>query len=125
MSKVLVVEDNSLNMKLFCDLLSLEKCDIITSSCGKGVIELVKTQMPDLILMDIQLGDIPGIEIIKDLKADPETCAIPIISITAFAMKQDELRITESGCDLYLSKPVSIDNFFQAVRRFLPSKCTT
>lgn len=124
MNKVLVVEDNALNMKLFCDLLSLEKCKIITSCCGGGVVDLVKSERPNLILMDIQLGDMSGIDIIKNLKADNDTSDIPIISITAYAMKQDEILITESGCDLYLSKPVSIDNFFQAIRQFLPKYVT-
>lgn len=121
MNKILIVEDNELNMKLFRDLLSMHRCEIITSSKGSGVIELVVTHKPQLILMDIQLGDISGIDLIQQLKSDPETSYIPIISITAFAMKQDEVRITQCGCDLYLSKPVAIDSFFAAVRKFLPT----
>ncbi len=121
MSKILIVEDNELNMKLFFDLLSLKECEIIKSTCGAGVIQLVKDNLPDLILMDIQLSDISGIDLIKELKKDKDTSEIPIISITAFAMKQDELRITESGCNLYLSKPVSIEKFFESIRCFLPN----
>lgn len=121
MNKILIVEDNELNMKLFRDLLSMHICEIITSNKGTGVIELVAEHKPNLILMDIQLRDISGIDLIKQLKANPETSDIPIISITAFAMKQDEIRITQCGCDLYLSKPVAIDSFFAAVRKFLPN----
>jgi two-component system cell cycle response regulator DivK len=121
MNKILIVEDNELNMKLFRDLLSLQACEIITSNKGEGVIELVLEHMPNLILMDIQLGDMSGIDLIQQLKSMPETASIPIISITAFAMKQDEIKITKCGCDLYLSKPVAIDSFFAAVRRFLPT----
>lgn len=121
MNKILIVEDNELNMKLFRDLLSMRVCEIITSNKGTGVMELVMDHKPDLILMDIQLGDISGIDLIQQLKSDPETSHIPIISITAFAMKQDEVRIIQCGCDLYLSKPVAIDNFFTAVRKFLPT----
>lgn len=121
MYKILIVEDNELNMKLFFDLLSLQQCQIIKSSCGIGVVEIVKQHHPDLILMDIQLSDISGLDVIKILKEDDDTSDIPIISITAFAMKQDEQRITESGCNLYLSKPVSIEKFFESIRQFLPN----
>lgn len=121
MYKILIVEDNELNMKLFFDLLSMQQCKIIKSSCGFGVIEMVKEHQPDLILMDIQLSDISGLDLIKILKEDKTTSDIPIISITAFAMKQDEVRVTESGCNLYLSKPVSIEKFFASVRQFLPN----
>lgn len=118
MSKVLVVEDNALNLKLFHDLLSIQHYDVITSKDGKNILEMVKREKPDLILMDIQLNGISGIDIIKELKADKETRHIPIIAITAFAMKNDEIKITESGCDMYLSKPVSIDRFFEAVGHY-------
>ncbi len=121
MNKILIVEDNELNMKLFRDLLSMRVCEVIVSNKGTGVLELVMEHKPNLILMDVQLGDISGIDLIKQLKSDPETSYIPIISITAFAMKQDEIRVMRSGCDLYLSKPVSIDSFFAAVRKFLPT----
>ncbi len=119
MSNVLIVEDNDLNMKLFSDLLRVKKHNVISSSTGVGILDLVKTQKPDLILMDIQLKGISGIDLIKELKEDAETLHIPIIAITAFAMKHDEIKITESGCNLYLSKPVSIDKFFEAVQRLL------
>ncbi|NRB11036.1 MAG: response regulator [Rickettsiaceae bacterium] len=116
MSKVLVVEDNDLNLKLFRDLLRTRDHDVVESSDGINVTNIVKTEKPDLILMDIQLNGISGIDLISDLKKNPETYNIPIIAITAFAMKKDEIKISSSGCDLYISKPVSIDRFFCCYR---------
>ncbi len=112
MVKVLVVEDNELNLKLFCDLLTIKDHEVILSKDGFNILEIVIEQLPDLILMDIQLADVSGLDLIKILKNNPKTNKIPIIVITAFAMKNEVMRISESGCDLYLSKPVSIDNFF-------------
>lgn len=119
MAKVLVVEDNELNLKLFCDLLMLKGHEVIISKDGFNILAIVSEQLPDLILMDIQLADISGLELIKILKNNPKTHKIPIIVITAFAMKNEVMRISESGCDLYLSKPVSIDNFFFSIEKFV------
>jgi two-component system, cell cycle response regulator DivK len=119
MSKVLVVEDNDLNLKLFHDLLMMKKHQVITSKEGKDAFNLAKTELPDLILMDIQLNGISGLDIIKALKQEVATSNIPIIAITAFAMKHDEMKIMQSGCDMYLSKPVSMGNFFEAVAMYL------
>ncbi|MEY3197114.1 MAG: hypothetical protein RLZZ59_482 [Pseudomonadota bacterium] len=119
MSKVLVVEDNELNLKLFHDLLKMKKHEVITSMEGTDAFDLAKSENPDLILMDIQLRGISGLEIIKALKAESTTSDIPIIAITAFAMKNDEEKIMQSGCDMYLAKPVSMDNFFNALSKYL------
>lgn len=119
MKKVLVVEDNDLNLKLFCDLLAIHNCEVVTSRDGIGVIELAKKEVPQLILMDIQLNGISGIDLIRQLKTDSATSHIPIIAVTAFAMKNDEIRILDSGCDLYLTKPISIDHFIKAINKFL------
>ena len=119
MSRVLIVEDNDLNLKLFHDLLTIKHYDIITSREGHDAVELARSQNPDLILMDIQLGGVSGLDIIKVLKGASDTSKIPIIAVTAFAMKQDEIKIMESGCDMYLSKPVSINQFFDAVAKYL------
>lgn len=124
MAKVLVVEDNELNLKLFCDLLTIKDHEVILSKDGFNILEIVIEQLPDLILMDIQLADVSGLDLIKILKNDPKTNKIPIIVITAFAMKNEVIRISESGCDLYLSKPVSIDNFFFSVERFISNNNT-
>ena len=119
MAKVLVVEDNELNLKLFCDLLTIKDHEVILSKDGFNILEIVIEQLPDLILMDIQLADVSGLDLIKILKNNPKTNKIPIIVITAFAMKNEVIRISESGCDLYLSKPVSIDNFFFSIEKFI------
>lgn len=120
MGKVLIVEDNDLNLKLFYDLLKVKECEVIISKNGVDVENITLKEKPDLILMDIQLGGgISGIDLIRDLKKNKDTKHIPIIAITAFAMKTDEERILESGCDMYLSKPVSIETFFQAIDKFL------
>ncbi len=118
MDKVLIVEDNELNLKLFHDLLLIQNYEVIISKDGVGIPAIVKQQQPSLILMDIQLSGVSGIDVIKELKEDPETSSVPIIAITAFAMKNDEAKISESGCDMYLSKPVSIDIFFDALNKF-------
>ncbi|MBN8512615.1 MAG: response regulator [Rickettsiales bacterium] len=119
MARVLIVEDNELNLKLFHDLLTIQEHEVVTSRDGKGILELVVTSEPDLILMDIHLNGLSGIDLVQILKNDSKTSHIPIIVITAFAMKMDEARISKSGCDMYLSKPVSIDKFFKAVEKFL------
>ncbi|BBB56215.1 chemotaxis protein CheY [Candidatus Megaera polyxenophila] len=124
MAKVLVVEDNELNLKLFCDLLTIKDHEVILSKDGFNILEIVIEQLPDLILMDIQLADVSGLDLIKILKNNPKTNKISIIVITAFAMKNEVMRISESGCDLYLSKPVSIDNFFFSVERFISNNNT-
>src|SRR5687768_14031205 len=99
MNKVLIVEDNELNLKLFYDLLMIQNYEVITSKDGIGIPSIVERERPDLILMDIQLNNISGIDIIKELKSTRSTSNIPIVVITAFAMKNDEIRILESGCD--------------------------
>lgn len=119
MGRVLIVEDNDLNMKLFHDLLTIQKHQVFISRDGVSVMEMALSQNLDLILMDIQLNGISGIDLIYNLKANPDTSSIPIIAITAFAMKKDEIHISQSGCDMYLAKPVSIDRFFKAVEKFV------
>lgn len=117
--KVLIVEDNDLNMKLFQDLLEAHGIDTIEARDGKNVINITKEQNPDLILMDIQLPEISGLDVIKMIKADEELKYIPIIAVTAFAMKGDEHRIRESGCEGYISKPISVSSFVETVQEYL------
>lgn len=116
---VLIVEDNELNMKLFNDLLQAHGIETVRTRSGVEALGLTRSHRPDLILMDIQLPEVSGIDIIKVLKEDEETAAIPIIAITAFAMKGDEERIRESGCEGYLSKPISVATFVKTVNAFL------
>ena len=118
--KVLIAEDNLLNMKLFKDLLEMKKAKTICIDDGRKVIKETLKHKPDLILMDIRLNDISGIDIIKEIKINQELKSIPIIALTAFAMKNDQERILRSGCEGYMSKPISIDKFFQIVGKFIP-----
>ena len=125
MRNVLVVEDNELNLKLFHDLLLIQKHNVIISKDGIGITELVLKEKPDLILMDIQINKVSGIDLIRELKANIKTRHIPIIAITALAMESDKADIYESGCDMYLTKPVSINTFFKSVDHFInPSSHT-
>ncbi len=115
---VLIVEDNELNMKLFHDLLEAHGYDTLQTRSGVEAITLARKHKPDLILMDIQLPEVSGLDVIKWLKEDNATKAIPVIAVTAFAMKGDEERIREGGCEAYISKPISVSMFLDTVRHF-------
>jgi two-component system, cell cycle response regulator DivK len=120
MSKqVLIVEDNELNMKLFNDLLEANGYRTIQTRNGVEAIELVRAHRPDLILMDIQLPEVSGLDVIQWLKKDETLKDIPVVAITAFAMKGDEEKIRQSGCEAYLSKPISVVKFLETVRTYL------
>jgi two-component system cell cycle response regulator DivK len=116
---VLIVEDNELNMKLFHDLLEAHGYNTVQTRNGIDVMALAREHRPDLILMDIQLPEVSGLEVTRWLKDDEELRSIPVIAITAFAMKGDEERIREGGCEAYLSKPISVAKFLETVRGFL------
>ena len=116
---VLIVEDNELNMKLFNDLLEAHGYLTLKTANGVEAVELARTHRPDLILMDIQLPEVSGLEITRWLKDDSQLASIPIVAVTAFAMKGDEERIREGGCEAYLSKPISVGKFIETVRHFL------
>jgi two-component system cell cycle response regulator DivK len=117
--KILIVEDNELNAKLFSDLLNANGFETIGTNEGIEAIGLARKSMPDLIIMDIQLPEISGLDITRKIKADDEMKHIPIIAVTAFAMKDDEEKILQAGCEAYLSKPIAIDQFLDTVRRFV------
>jgi two-component system cell cycle response regulator DivK len=116
---VLIVEDNELNMKLFHDLLQANGFDTIETRNGIEALDLARKHKPDLILMDIQLPEVSGLEVTKWIKEDDELRSIPVIAVTAFAMKGDEERIREGGCEAYLSKPISVAKFLETVRHFV------
>ncbi|MCK0197592.1 response regulator [Ancylobacter sp. 6x-1] len=116
---VMIVEDNELNMKLFHDLLEAHGYATVETRSGVEAVELARRHRPDLILMDIQLPERSGLEVTRELKADPELRAIPVVAVTAFAMKGDEERIREGGCEAYLSKPISVAKFLETVRHFV------
>src|SRR5512143_1380114 len=116
---VLIVEDNELNMKLFNDLLVAHGYRTIGTRNGIEALDLARKHRPDLILMDIQLPEVSGLEVTKWLKDDPELKSIPVVAVTAFAMKGDEEVIRQGGCEAYISKPISVTSFLDTVRRFL------
>ncbi len=116
---VLIVEDNELNMKLFNDLLEANGYATIQTRSGVEAVELAKTHRPDLILMDIQLPEVSGLQVIQWIKNDESLKHIPVIAITAFAMKGDEEKIRQGGCEAYLSKPISVVKFLETVRTYL------
>jgi two-component system cell cycle response regulator DivK len=116
---VLVVEDNELNMKLFHDLLEANGYNIVQTRNGLEAIDLAREHRPDLILMDIQLPEVSGLEVTKWIKEDDELRSIPVIAVTAFAMKGDEERIRQGGCEAYLSKPISVGKFIETVKRHI------
>jgi len=116
---VLIVEDNELNMKLFHDLLEAHGYATVGTRNGVEAIELARSHRPNLILMDIQLPEVSGLEVTKWIKDDPDLHMIPVIAVTAFAMKGDEERIRQGGCEAYLSKPISVAKFMETVHRFL------
>ena len=119
MKTVLIVEDNELNMKLFNDLLEAHGYATLKTSDGIEAIELARTHHPALILMDIQLPEVSGLEVTKWLKEDDELHVIPVIAVTAFAMKGDEERIRQGGCEAYVSKPISVPKFIETIKTYL------
>jgi two-component system cell cycle response regulator DivK len=116
---VLIVEDNELNMKLFHDLLEAHGYNILQTRDGIEALKLARKHHPDLILMDIQLPEVSGLEVTKWIKEDDNMKSIPIIAVTAFAMKGDEEKIRESGCEAYIAKPISVSHFLETVQKFL------
>ena len=116
---VLIVEDNELNMRLFNDLLEAFGYRTVKTSDGREALPLARQHKPDLIVMDIQLPDISGLDITDRLKKDPALKAIPVIAVTAFAMRGDEQKILAAGCDAYLSKPISVSTFLETIRKFI------
>ena len=116
---VLVVEDNDLNMKLFHDLLEAHGYNIIQTKDGMDALRLARQHRPDLILMDIQLPEVSGLEVTKWLKEDDNLKSIPVVAVTAFAMKGDEEKIRDGGCEAYIAKPISVTKFLQTVEKFL------
>jgi len=119
---ILIIEDNELNMKLFADLLQAQGYRVLQS--GEGVLgfQLAREQRPDLIVMDIQLPAISGLEVTRWIKEDPDLAHIPVVAVTAFAMKGDETRILEGGCQAYMAKPISVTAFMGIIRQLLDER---
>jgi len=118
--KILIVEDNELNLKLFCDLLRAHGFDVEPVRDGREALERAQDFRPDLIIMDIQMPHISGLEVIELLKQQPLLAPVPVLAVTAYAAKGDEERIREAGAEGYVSKPISVVRFVEAVRALLP-----
>jgi two-component system cell cycle response regulator DivK len=118
--RVLVVEDNELNLKLFCDLLRAHEFDAAPVSDGREAVARAREFEPDLVVMDIQLPHVSGDALIRQMKADAQLQAIPIMAVTAYAGREDEERIRAAGANAYVSKPISLARFMEEVRSLLP-----
>src|SRR5215475_13020127 len=119
MSLILIVEDNEKNLKLVRDVLQVKGYKTLETGTAEDGIKVAVEQKPDLILMDIQLPGMNGIEALKVLRADPATSAIPVIAVTASVMQQDRNLITEAGFDGYIAKPINLKEFLDTVRAML------
>ena len=116
MSLILIVEDNEKNMKLVRDVLQAKGYATIEAGTGEDGVRLAGERKPDLVLMDIQLPGISGIEALRQLRASRETAGIPAIAVTASVMQQDRKQITEAGFDAYIGKPINLKEFLETVR---------
>lgn len=117
--RILVVEDNELNMKLLNDVLEAHGYAVMSTGRGAEAVDWARQYLPDLILMDLQLPDLSGLDATRQLKANPETRAIPIIAVTAFAMAGDEKRALDHGCDAYVAKPIILKDFLNLIAGFI------
>ena len=122
MSVILIVEDNEKNLKLVRDVLQVKGYETIEAGTAEDGIELARNRKPDLILMDIQLPGMNGIDALKVLRADASTTRIPVIAVTASVMQQDRNLITDAGFDGYIAKPINLKEFLEAVRAMLERK---
>lgn len=113
--KVIIVEDNELNLKLFTDLLRAHGFEVTAKRDGRDIVKAVEDIMPNLVIMDIQLPNISGLDLIETIASHSQLSAIPILAVTAYAGKGDEERILSAGAKAYLSKPVSVMKFLEAV----------
>ncbi len=120
--KVLVVEDNPLNMKLFSVLITAQGYDVLQAPDGVKGLELAREHHPDLILMDMQLPGISGLDVTRILKDDERTRSIPVVVTTAHIASGDDARIRECGCDGFLAKPIAISEFLSLIDSFLTGK---
>jgi two-component system, cell cycle response regulator DivK len=123
--RILIVEDNELSLKLLKDVLEFHRYTIISTNLGGAALDLARKHLPHLILVDIQLPDIPGTEAAGRLKADEQVRAIPVVAVTAFAMSGDRDKILDSGCDDYVSKPINLLDFLALVERYMKETATS
>lgn len=119
MARILIVEDNPANLKLAQAILEHSGYQVLSAMRGDDGLALAQRELPDLILMDVQMPGMSGLEATRLLKADPRTAAIPVVGLTAFAMKGDDQRILAAGCDAYLPKPYGHAQLTDLVARLL------
>ena len=119
MAKILIVEDNALNIKLFCDLLAAHGHQPEAVTDSRNAIEAARSFVPDLVITDIQLPHVSGLELIRLIRGDDQLAAIPIMAVTAYSAQGDEERIRAAGAQAYVSKPISVVRFAQAVEELL------
>ena len=117
--RILVVEDNELNLKLLNDVLEAHGYNVLTTGEGAVAIAWAQQYHPDLILMDLQLPDMSGLEVTRQLKASSDTSDIPIVAVTAFAMAGDEKRALDHGCDAYVAKPIDLRSFLDLIAGYV------
>ncbi|AEI37821.1 MAG: response regulator [Zymomonas mobilis subsp. pomaceae] len=118
-SRILIVEDNELNLKLFCDLLRAHNFEVEPVRDGRGMLERAQNFMPELIIMDIQLPHVSGLELITQLKKTERLCHIPVMAVTAYAAPEDEQKIRQAGATSYIAKPISVIRFLEAVKALI------
>ena len=121
MSVILIVEDNEKNMKLARDILQVKGYSTLEAITGQDGVRLAKEKKPDLVLMDIQLPDISGIEAFRQLRADPQTAAIPVVALTASVTPTDRTQINQAGFSAFLGKPIDLKDFLATVKRLVES----
>ena len=122
--RILVVEDNELNLKLVRDVLGYAGYEVVEARTGEQGVELAAECLPDLVLMDLQLPGIDGIEALRQLRASPLTQDVPVVAVTAFAMREDRERAFRAGFDGYVEKPFGVRELPAQVRSFLPDRIT-
>jgi two-component system cell cycle response regulator DivK len=121
-NRILVVEDNEMNMQLFEYLLEESGFEIIKATTGEEALKLATASRPDLILMDIHLPGMDGLSVVRELKAGGEMEGVPILALTAHAMRGDKDRFLQAGCDGYISKPIDVKTFIPSIQQFLGSR---
>jgi len=118
-NKILVVEDNEMNMQLFEYLLEESGFEIVKATTGEEALKLATGAKPDLILMDIHLPGMDGLSVVRELKANGDMDNVPILALTAHAMRGDKDRFLQAGCDGYISKPIDVKTFIPSIQQFL------
>ncbi|MFN3726350.1 MAG: response regulator [Allosphingosinicella sp.] len=120
--KILIVEDNELNLRLFCDLLRAHGFEVEPVRDGRQALERARAFEPELVVMDIQMPHISGLELIEQMKQEEALAPVPVLAVTAYAAKGDEERIRDAGAEGYVSKPISVMKFVESVRALLPAE---